>query len=59
MLNGVNFANVTNYILVSSKFVYRFPEDGTDLLKRVGVVGDHTFVYICDFVYWFGFINEY
>jgi hypothetical protein len=38
--------------------VCKFPEDGTDLLKRVGVVKDYTYVYICDFVYWFGFINE-
>lgn len=56
MLYGVNIANVINYILVSLNI---FREDGTDLLKHVGVVKDHTFVYICDLVHWFGFINEF
>ena len=37
--------------------VYEIPEDGTDMSKRVAVVKDHTFKYVCNSRI-VGFINE-
>jgi len=44
----MNTADVINNILRKSSLVYEFPQDGTELLKYVAVVKDHTVRHVCN-----------
>jgi hypothetical protein len=39
--------------------MYELPEHGTDLSKHVGLVKDHTFIYVCNLWIEFVFINDF